>query len=139
MLFTTPIFLFTFLPLTILLYFISDNKYKNLILCIASLVFYSWGGAIYLILVLILILINYIAGILINKHEKHKKSLLIFTIIIDLGILIYFKYFNFIFENLIKFANFTNIRIDLQIKTIALPIRNIIFYIPNTILCNRCI
>ena len=135
MLFTTPIFLFLFLPLTILLYFIADKKYKNLILCIASLIFYSWGGAIYLILVLILIIINYFLGILISKYEKHKKALLITALIIDLGVLVYFKYFNFICENLLKLANLTNI----EIRTIALPIRDIIFHIPNTLIYNRCI
>lgn len=74
-----------------------------------------------------------------DKHKKHKKGILIASIIIDLGILIYFKYANFICENLLKLANLTNMGIDTQIKTIALPIRNIIFYIPNIILYNRCI
>lgn len=122
MLFTTPIFLFVFLPLTIVLYFIADNKYKNLILFIASLIFYSWGGAIYIILVLILIGINYISGILINKYERCKKLLLITTVIIDLGVLMYFKYFNFMYENILKLANLMEIGMEAQVKTIALPI-----------------
>lgn len=75
MLFTSPIFLMLFLPITILLYFIADKKYKNLILCIASLIFYSWGGAIYLILVLILIIINYIMRNTNKQTRKTQKSI----------------------------------------------------------------
>ena len=126
MLFTTPIFLFMFLPLTLLLYFIAKDKYKNAILFLASLIFYSWGGAKYLILILILILINYFSGILIDKNEnkKRKKIIFITTILINLGTLGYFKYFDFFIANIIKILEIMNIGIanNIHLLNITLPI-----------------
>lgn len=125
MVFTSQLFLFVFLPLTVLLYFISDKKYKNFILTIASLIFYSWGGAKYLILILILVLINYILGVLIGKcfeSSQVKKICLIIGIIINLGVLIYFKYFNFIISNIIKIGSIFNLNLQIEVKSIILPI-----------------
>ncbi len=126
MLFTSPIFLFMFLPLTLLLYFIAKDKYKNAILLLASLIFYSWGGAKYLILVLILIVINYFSGIFIDKakDKRRKKLLFIATVLINLGTLGYFKYFDFFIANIIKILGIININIanNIHLLNIALPI-----------------
>ena len=73
MVFSSMIFLWLFLPIILLLYFISNNKFKNIILLIGSLIFYAWGEPKYIILMLISILINYIYGILIDKFRKYDK------------------------------------------------------------------
>ena len=124
MLFTTPVFLFIFLPITLIIYFISKDKYKNVILFIASMVFYSWGGLKYLILVTILIIVNYVSGLLIEKYKdkkKKKKIIFISTLLIDLGVLFFFKYFNFAIENVNKVLNLMSLE-NISIMKIALPI-----------------
>ena len=101
MVFSSNIFLFLFLPLTAFLYFFLPEKIfgkscKNIVLLIASLIFYSWGEAQYLALLLISILMNYFFGLAI---EKSKKTIFI-AIALNLLVLAYYKYANFIVENL---------------------------------------
>ena len=124
MLFTTPVFLFIFLPIVLFLYYIiwKDN-FKNIVLFIASLIFYSWGGAKYLLLILFLIIINYFSGIVILKlTNKAKKTVFITTVLINLGTLLYFKYFNFFIENVLDFFRLVNIELSWKEPNIYLPI-----------------
>ena len=58
MLFSSITFLFIFLPVTLALYFIVPNKFRNIIMLIASLIFYAWGEPVYIILMLLSILLN---------------------------------------------------------------------------------
>lgn len=105
MLFSSLTFLFGFLPILLILYFIIKNrKYKNIILLIFSLIFYAWGEPKYIFLMLLTILIVYVFGILIDKFDKENKKILkkislIICIILVLGSLIFFKYSNFLIEN----------------------------------------
>ena len=62
MVFSSLIFLFAFLPITLILYFLVPNKYKNLVLLILSLVFYAWGEPIYVILMILSMTFNYFMG-----------------------------------------------------------------------------
>lgn len=101
MLFSSLIFLSVFLPTTMFLYIIVKKSLKNYILLIASLIFYGWGEPRYLSLMLIIIIFNYIFALLIDK-QIYKKTSLFFVIIINLSILTYFKYFNFIILNFNK-------------------------------------
>lgn len=124
MVFSSMIFLWFFLPIVLGLYFFSNDKFKNTILLISSLLFYTWGGGInHLFLIIFSILINYLFGILINKYRKYDKVFLIFAIIANLGLLGYFKYFNFIVNCLNRI--FTGFNIGLH--DIVLPI-GISFY-----------
>lgn len=106
MLFSSLTFLFGFLPILLILYFIIKNrKYKNVVLLIFSLLFYAWGEPKYILLMLLTILIVYIFGILIDKFDREKKLTLkklslILCIILVLGSLIFFKYSNFLIENI---------------------------------------
>ena len=120
MVFSSNIFLFAFLPLTLLFYFLSPKKLatknvKNSILLIASLLFYAWGEMHYLWLLLFSITANYFFGILI--HKKSRNFFITIAIIFNLALLGYFKYSNFLIENL-------NQLFSLQItnKKISLPI-----------------
>jgi alginate O-acetyltransferase complex protein AlgI len=102
MVFSSNIFLFLFLPTTLLLYFAAPKKlvgekYKNYLLLFASLIFYAWGEAQYLVLLLISILVNYFFGIAIEKRSKNFYATI--AIAFNLLLLGYFKYANFLVEN----------------------------------------
>ena len=102
MVFSSNIFLFLFLPTTLLLYFAAPKKlvgekYKNYLLLFASLIFYAWGEAQYLALLLISILVNYFFGIAIEKRSKNFYATI--AIAFNLLLLGYFKYANFLVEN----------------------------------------
>ena len=105
MLFSSTTFIFLFLPILCALYFIlckfyPKNKYKNYLLLFASIFFYAWGEPRYVIIMLATIIINYIGALCLDKCPKHKKSILTLTVLLDLGFMVYFKYFNFIVDNL---------------------------------------
>ena len=123
MVFSSMIFLWAFLPIVLLLYFISNDKMKNIILLLASLIFYSWGEPKYVFLMIASIIANYIFGILIDKFRKKDKLILVIAILFNLGLLGFFKYYNFAALNINKlFAS--NV---LSYKDIILPI-GISFY-----------
>lgn len=128
MAFSSTVFLFVFLPALLLIYYcklVKNNKTRNIILLIASLLFYAYGEPIYILVMLVSILINYTMGLLINKckeENKNAKIVLIIGIIFNIGILIIFKYLNFILENLTLLTNK-----DLTIESITLPL-GISFY-----------
>ena len=102
MVFSSMTFIWIFLPILLFVYYISKEKYRNIILLIFSLIFYSWGEHKYIVLMLISILVNYIFGRILDKcnKKKNKTIVLIFSIIFNLGLLVYFKYFNFIATNI---------------------------------------
>jgi len=122
--FSSFTFLGLFLPLVIIMYFsvkaITKNIYwQNLVLCIFSLIFYSWGEPIYILLMLFSILINYYFAILIEKSNKEntKKFFLFFSVIINLFIIGFFKYGNFLINNLNSLFRFS-----LPSMNLSLPI-----------------
>jgi len=94
------IFIFIFLPVFFLLYFVSKDKYKNTVLLLASLFFYSWGEPKYVLLMVFSILINYIFARLIDKYRDKAKIFLVLSIVINIGLLFFFKYTNFFIGNL---------------------------------------
>ncbi len=102
MVFSSITFLFYFLPIVLGVYYIVPKKLKNYILLIASLIFYFWGEPKYILLMIFSIISTYIFGILISKSKSKKASKVFLTlsIIISIGLLIYFKYINFIIENI---------------------------------------
>ncbi len=125
MLFSSMIFLWIFLPITLIIYYLIDNKYKNLFLLISSFIFYSWGEPRYIYLMLLSIIINYLFGIFIyNQTIFYKRKILLFIcIFINLGLLTYFKYFNFVIQTL----NLVLKKEIFEAKDIILPI-GISFY-----------
>ena len=109
MLFSSTTFLFIFLPLVLILYFLNKNiTYRNIILLIFSLFFYSWGEPKYIILIILSSFIAYIFGLFIDKYRNNIKSkiFLIFSLIIILLSLFIFKYLDFsinIFNTIFNF------------------------------------
>ena len=119
MLFSSVSFLYYFLPITLVLYFVSKDKYKNIILLLASLFFYFYGEPKYTVLMLISAFSAYIHGILIEKFREkgYSKLFLISGLVVSLGILIVFKYMDFIIKNInyISNSNITLLRLVLPI------------------------
>ena len=96
MLFSSITFLVFFLPTILALYYIIPNiTYKNCVLFIASLLFYAWGEPKFVFLMLASIAFNYAMGLQIGKFLNHKKILLAFSIVVNIGILFIFKYLGF--------------------------------------------
>lgn len=127
MVFSKPIFLFGFLPIVLILYYACPRRLKNTVLLIMSLIFYAWGEPRFVFLMLFTIIVDYIAGRLIAQFSdggtRHAaRTVLILAMVINLGLLCYFKYANFIIENL-------NVLLKGRIEplNIALPI-GISFY-----------
>lgn len=126
MVFSSLLFVYLFLPLCMLVYTLMDGlNRKNTVLIIFSLIFYSWGGPKYLLLLLAMVLINWIAGLLMsggNKHPVRRKAGLWVALIGSLGLLGFFKYTGFFLESLQAITGFPE-----AVPTIVLPI-GISFY-----------
>lgn len=120
MLFTSISFLYYFLPIVIAFYFVVPKKIRNIVLLIASMVFYFYGEPKYIFLMLAEILVAYIGAILIDKYQK--KSLLVVTVSIHIGLLCVFKYTDFMISNVNQILG-----TSLPLFRIALPI-GISFY-----------
>lgn len=101
MVFSSITFLYYFLPLVIGLYFVCPKKLKNGVLLFSSLIFYGWGEPKYIIFMVLSIVVNYILGLLIERHSGSAwgKRWLIVSVVFSLGMLGYFKYVDFFIEN----------------------------------------
>ena len=98
MIFSSLEFIFIFLPILLIIYYITPNKYRNYILLFGSIIFYFLGvkdHPEYLLILLISVIINYFFGRLIGKNEKYSKLILILGIICNLSLLFVFKYYDF--------------------------------------------
>ena len=118
MVFSGITFLYYFLPIMLFIYFISKTKYKNIILLIGSLLFYFYGEPKYIIILLLSGIIYYFIGK--KLVSKNKKIYLILGLTLNLGLLFYFKYFNFLLENINNIfnsnINYINVIIPLGIS-----------------------
>ena len=130
MVFSSIIFMFTFLPLSLLMYYIMPKGMKNLILLLISLIFYAWGEPIYVLLMVFTIIFDYIMARLINKSRNEKikfKIIFIFTLFINILILGFFKYYGFLIDNINNIFN-----LSIKYKQLALPV-GISFYTFQTL------
>ena len=104
MVFSSLIFLFAYLPLTLLCYYAAPRKYRNLVLFVLSLVFYGWGEPIYVLLMVLSIISAYLFGFLIERHKKtdrkRARRAMILSLAVNLSFLLFFKYYNFFIENI---------------------------------------
>lgn len=103
MVFSTVLFLFRFLPISLALYYIAPARLKNTVLFLCSLVFYSWGEVKLFPVMMVLILTNYVCGLCIEKFDTNAKMrslFLILGIVISLGMLFFFKYTDFFLRNI---------------------------------------
>ncbi len=148
MLFSSLLFVLCFLPLCIGVYYVLPliikkdrrTEVRNMVLLFFSLIFYALGGVKYLLLMLGIILINYIGGFFVCRDRKNKTLSLVVVICLNIGLLFFFKYFNFfgvILENVFFFTGTSEERLmnlllakgtgALNLPAIVLPI-GISFY-----------
>lgn len=98
MLFSSPIFLFLFLPFVLTLYFLVPKHFRNLFLVAASLVFYYWGEKRYILIMVVSFFANYLFALVLGR----RKFILVVAVAVNLGLLIFFKYTNFLVANLLR-------------------------------------
>lgn len=100
MLFSSPIFLFLFLPVVLLLYFIAPKRFRNSVLTGASLLFYAWGEPVMVLLMLGSIFANYLFGLWVERVQDTRAAtpVLTLSVIFNLGMLVYYKYAMFLVE-----------------------------------------
>lgn len=100
MLFNSIVFIFVFLPVLLLLYYITPKRYKNYILLLFSLLFYAWGGVSYALILIGSILMNYIFVKQIEKNSSSKKNWLIVSLSCNVLLIAIFKYLDFLLNNI---------------------------------------
>ncbi|MBP5385631.1 MAG: MBOAT family protein [Lachnospiraceae bacterium] len=141
MVFSSIVFLCIFMPVMIIGYYVLPKKCRNIFLLLGSLFFYAWGEPVYIFLMLSSVIGNYAFGMLLyaasRREEKHglssavtgetgksalRRLMLILAVTFNIGILVYFKYFNLLVTTINDLF-----RADLTLPEIALPI-GISFY-----------
>jgi alginate O-acetyltransferase complex protein AlgI len=117
MLFSSPLFLFLFLPVSLAVYFTVGRRFRNGLLIAASLLFYSWGEGTYVLIMIAIIAVNYILGLLIQSLSAGTPSRLMvaLAVVVNLGLLIVFKYSNFLVHQLNPLLSIV------RVPTLALP------------------
>ena len=127
MVFSSLLFLFRYLPVVFILYFILPKKLRNLLLFIASLIFYAWGEPVYVVIMLFSTVVDYTHGLLVERflakdNRKAARIVVASSMIINLSLLGFFKYTDFILSNINAIFG-----TDIALLGIALPI-GISFY-----------
>lgn len=120
MVFSSLVFMFAYLPITLLAYYLVPRQGRNIFLFIVNLIFYGWGEPKLVLLMVFNIFFNYLGGWLVDKYRadaKKKKLFLILTCVLDIGILAVFKYTGMITEtlNMLPFLNIPELQISLPI------------------------
>ena len=100
MVFSSLLFLFFYLPVTLAVYYLCPSRWRNLWLFIVNLVFYGWGEPVYVLLMVLSIAVNYAAGFLVEKHRERGRRILSLNAVVNLGLLFFFKYYDFLALNL---------------------------------------
>ncbi len=123
MVFSSTPFLFYFLPLFLICYYLTPSKFRNYTLLLGSIVFYSWGGPIFIFVILLTTALDFILVKQIEKSDspRRKKLFLCISLFVNLGLLFTFKYLFFFITNLNHLLGWANAD-PIQISPIALPI-----------------
>jgi len=124
MLFSSIPFLYFFLPITLIIYFLTPKQFKNITLLVASFFFYAWGEPIYVLLMLLSIVLGYVFGILIEKFKNKplSRAFMVLSVALSICVLMFFKYTDFFISNFNKATG-----LSLPLLRLALPI-GISFY-----------
>lgn len=101
MVFSSILFLFRFLPLAILLYYVVPKRFRNGILFLESLIFYAWGEPVYIVIMLFSTIVDYMHGRMVEhfleaKRDRAAKATVVSSVIINLSLLCFFKYYDFL-------------------------------------------
>ena len=119
MVFSSLVFLFVFLPIVLVLYYLSGKKYRNYLLLLASLFFYAWGEPTYVVIMLVSIGANYLCGLLVDEKRADKVRVtgVVISVIFNICMLGVFKYSGFFVKNINTAFN-----TSLPVPEIALPL-----------------
>lgn len=120
MVFAHLVFLYLFLPINLILYYASSNKlYRNLLLTAFSFFFYAWGEPVWILLLLGSSTVDWLIGLYIDKHKGTSKAKagIVFSVIVNISLLVVFKYSGFLYENINALFG-----TSLSIPTFTLPI-----------------
>ena len=112
MVFSSLEFLFLYLPIALGIYFLCPKKWRNIWLLAISLVFYGWGEPVYVFLMIFTIIVDYVCGYLVDKFKDDRrkaKAALIISVVINLAILGFFKYYDFIVGSILNLIPGVNI------------------------------
>lgn len=99
MVFSSTVFLFMFLPITLIGYYLLKIEYRNYWLLLMSLLFFAWSQPKYLWIIIVSIFINYIGALFIGRIKTGRKASLWMIVLLNLGMLFYYKYFNFTIDS----------------------------------------
>lgn len=120
MVFNSILFIFGFLPVFLLIYYLAPGRARNVLLFLGSLFFYAWGEPVYVILMLFSSVFNYYMGRELDRltdDPRSRKRNLIFAIIVNLGILMFFKYYGMLMGSVNGLFG-----LDLPYPELSLPI-----------------
>ena len=118
MVFSSIVFLYIFFPIMLLIYFAVPRKLKNAVMILASLIFFAWGEIKYIFIMLILAVMDFFCGKGIDKNQgnrRKQRSYLLIDVGVNLLILFFFKYADFIIANI-------NIVLNTQIPLLNIPL-----------------
>jgi len=124
MVFSSLTFLYLFLPIVLIINYLIPKKYRNYTLLIASFLFYSWGGISLSLLLLTSVVFNYIIGLILawRLNKAGAKAILVIGVSGNLGLLAFYKYANFIVENINSLINSFGFTFSINDPGIILPI-----------------
>ncbi len=103
MVFSSVVFLFFYLPVALAVYYVAPRRWRNVVLLAVNLLFYAWGEPVYVLIMLLSIAIDYTHGLLVEKHranDKKARAFVISSVVFNLGLLLFFKYYDFIVVSL---------------------------------------
>lgn len=123
MVFSSIEFIFYFLPIVLVLYYLAPKVAKNIVLLLASLFFYAWGAPDFFPIFIVSMICNFLITGKMNKTTeiRARKGWLALSLILNIGLLAYFKYMNFFVDNVNAMLAFTN-HATLHFARVALPI-----------------
>ena len=110
MVFSSLMFLFVYFPVVLGIYYVTPLKWRNLFLLLANLVFYGWGEPVYILIMFLSVFIDYTHGLLVEKHrsdDKKARAFVVSSMIFNLALLFFFKYYDFIADSLRHFPLFS--------------------------------
>lgn len=127
-------FIFAFLPIALIIYYLVPERWKNVVLVLFSIYFYAWGEPVYVILMLFSAVLHYVMALEIGRQQEKESSArptLVFTIILDIFILCFFKYYGYLSEavNAVLGTGFSSGALSLPIGLSFFTFRNLSYIV----------
>ena len=113
MVFSSILFMFIYLPVVLALYYLSPLKWRCIVLFVVNLIFYGWGEPIYVSLMIFSTVVDYVHGMLVEKYranDKLARKIVLSSVLINLGLLFFFKYIDFFIANLALIPAFSSLK-----------------------------